>query len=57
MECAAFDINSVAMIMETLDEDKVFGEFGEDGAEGEEADGVPGSMTISGSDNLDGFKK
>ena len=43
--------------METLDEDKVFREFGEDGAEGEEADGVPGSMTISGSDNLDGFRK
>lgn len=43
------------MIIETLEEDELLCEVGEDGAEGEDADGVPGSITISGSDNIDDF--
>ena len=48
--------NSVAVMIETLDVEEAVVEVGEDGADGEEADGVPGRITISGKESIEDFK-
>ena len=53
---ADFVIISVAVMIETLEGDEVVVDVGEEGAEGDEADGVPGSITISGNDSIDDLK-
>ena len=51
-----FVIISVAVMIETLEGEEAVVDAGEEGAEGDEADGVPGSITISGNDSIDDFK-
>ena len=53
---ADFVNSSVAVMIETLDVDEAVVDVGEEGAEGDEADGVPGRITISGNDSIDDFK-
>ena len=50
-----FATSSVAVMIETLDVDEGVADVGEDGADGEEADGVPGCITISGKESIDDF--
>ena len=50
-----FATSSVAVTIETVDIDEGVADVGEDGADGEEADGVPGCITISGKDSIDDF--
>ena len=50
-----FATSSVAVTIETVDIDEGVADVGEEGADGEEADGVPGCITISGNDSIDDF--
>ena len=55
-ELIDFAANSVALIIETLGIEETVAEVGDDGADGEEADGVPGNITISGNESIDDFR-
>ena len=54
-ELIDFATSSVALIIETLDVEATVVEVGDDGADGEDAKGVPGSITISGNESIDDF--
>ena len=50
-----FAANSVAVMIETLEVEEGVVDVGEDGADGEEADGVPGCIIISGKESIEDF--